>query len=132
MKKEKRDLYVFGYGLAIIILIFVVRHGMKHGMGVFSWIFCGIAAVLTIMTAINVESIKPFYRRWMKVAHFIGTTITATILAVLFYGVFSPVGLVLRLINKDLLDQKIDHKKESYWSKHTQEKFDQERAKQQF
>ncbi|MDD5165806.1 MAG: hypothetical protein PHQ57_00245 [Candidatus Omnitrophica bacterium] len=39
------------------------------------------------------------------------------ILAILFYLVLAPIGLIMRLFRVDLLDRKIDKKKESYWRK---------------
>ena len=40
---------------------------------------------------------------------------TRLILFIIFYLVFTPIGLVMRLFGVDLLDKKIDKNKNSYW-----------------
>lgn len=38
------------------------------------------------------------------------------ILIILFYGILTPIGLVMRFFGKDFLDLKIDNSKKSYWN----------------
>src|SRR3989338_11167236 len=100
MDKEKKNLLVFGYGLAVIIAFFVWRHGAKLGFDLFSWIWLGVAAFLACLTAIDHQRLRPFYAKWMIGAHFIGMIITTVILSLLFYIVFGIAGIVLRIIRK--------------------------------
>ena len=44
-----------------------------------------------------------------------GFFVSRVILFVLFYVVLTPMGLIARLLGKDILDQKIDKSKKSYW-----------------
>lgn len=133
MEKEKKNLLVFGYGLALIISFFVIRHGMKQdGLSPVSVMFLGVAVILFLITSINYELLRPVYIKWMVGAHFIGTIISGLILSVLFYGVFAPAGIILRLLRKDLLDQSLDSQKISYWIKKELKPFNRERYKQQF
>ena len=68
----------------------------------------------------------------MKVAHFIGDTITAILMMIMFYLVFTPIGIFLRLTGKDLLDRKIDKTIQSYWKLREKTPFDKERCTKQF
>lgn len=62
------------------------------------------------------EAAAALYRYWMRFAHLLGWVNTRIILT-LFYGIlFVPLGLILKLLRKDLLDQSF-HDQESYWTK---------------
>lgn len=49
-----------------------------------------------------------FYRVWVKFGEVIGGVISKIIMMILFYGMFTPVAFVLKLLGKDLLNKKID------------------------
>ena len=181
MDKEKKNLYVFGYGFSLIIPFLIIWHawkvpfsfgsliifvscfifllfvatrissikplyniwilgvqiwtlvkGMHSGQ---SWVptaLLGFAIISLLLTVIKVEKIKPLYDIWMPTAHFIGFVLSGIILSVLFYGVFGVVGIILRLLRKDLLDQRISSDSESYWCKRNKEAFNKESYTKQF
>jgi hypothetical protein len=52
----------------------------------------------------------------MVLAFPIGWTISQVVLALLFYGLFAPIGLVFRLIGRDPLHRARQPGKESYWT----------------
>ncbi len=133
MGQEKKQLTVFGYGVAVILFL-VSIHFWRHHDG---WhvahgvLLPGIVAMI-VFTAVNYRSLRSLYKRWMSVAHFIGSVITAVILSLLFYLVFGIVGIILRLLRKDLLDRKIDRTVHSYWVNKDQVAFDPNDYTRQF
>ena len=131
-KKEKKNLLVFGYGLSVLIPLFVLLHGRKHGIGPISTVLLCAAVVILGITVFRLEWLRSFYKYWMKVAHFIGDVISTVVLSLLFYGVFTPMGIVLRLMGKDYLDRKLDATSKSYWTKREQTKFNRKSYHQQF
>ena len=48
---------------------------------------------------------------------------TRLILFIVFYLIFTPLGLVMRLFGADLLERKIDKRKDSYWLKKEKKAF---------
>ncbi len=74
-----------------------------------------ISLIFTIIAFVKPEILTKFYYLWTKLGEFIGTIISKIVLALLFYGVFLPVAIFLRLIGKDLLNKKMDKPQESYW-----------------
>ena len=52
---------------------------------------------------------------WMKVAGGIGWVVTTLILGVIYFGVFTPVSIILRLMGKDFMTRKWGNSCESYW-----------------
>ncbi len=132
MNKDKKDLLVFGYGLGVISALFCTSGYIKHGFHLpqLTLLVCGIFVVF--VTSINPYALKLAYTLWMKVAHCIGFVITTGILSILFFLIFTPIGLLFRVIGKDHLDKKIDQKATSYWRKRPQKAFRQEDYLQQF
>lgn len=53
--------------------------------------------------------------QWMRFGHLLSKIISPFILAVLFYAVFLPVGVILRIIKKDILNLQLKPNAESYW-----------------
>ncbi len=132
MDKQKKNLLVFGYGLALILLFFAVKIYKTHEMQTIVAVLLVSSFVLFLLTLIKVELLLPFYKKWMIVAYFIGTIVTGVILSTLFYVVFALGGIILRLLGKDLLDRKINGKADSYWIKKEQGEFKKEYCTRQF
>jgi hypothetical protein len=76
--------------------------------------------------------LKAFYRAWMGLAAVLGFFTSRLILSVLFYLVVTPIGLTMRLLGKDLLNQRWDRKTSTYWIKREKTPFDKERYEKQF
>ena len=59
-------------------------------------------------------TLQPVYAGWMKFGHLINWINTRLILGILFYGVFLPIGVVMRLFGKDPMHRKLDKTLASY------------------
>jgi len=105
---SKQDLRKFGI---ITGLIFAVLFGL-----LFPWIFDKtipywpwiLAAILVAWALLHPQSLNPVYKIWMKIGHVLGWINTRIILSILFYLVFMPTGMVIRLFRVDLLKRKIE------------------------
>ncbi|MBF0522358.1 MAG: hypothetical protein HQL24_04790 [Candidatus Omnitrophica bacterium] len=132
MNKERKNLLVFGYGLAVILSFIAIRLWIKHGISPIKIILLILAGIFFFISLIKVELIKPFYKKWMVVAETIGNIITHAIFIIIFTFIFSPVGIILRILKKDPLQEKIDIKAKSYWKKKVIHNKDLNRYQQQF
>jgi hypothetical protein len=61
---------------------------------------------------------KPIYLGWVYAVYPIGWVMSHVLLAVVFFGVFAPVGLLMRLISRASLGLKLDRSASTYWSAH--------------
>ncbi len=132
MNKEKKQLLVFGYGMAVILAFFATRIYLHDGL---NWIDISLyfaAGIFLILTLFCQSFLKILYTLWMKLAHTIGGVITTLILSLLFYTIFGLVGVMLRILRKDLLEQKINRQKNSYWLPRPPKAFDKQYYQQQF
>ena len=60
--------------------------------------------------------IRPIYVGWMVLAFPIGWTVSQVMLALMFYGLFTPIGLLFRLLGRDPLHRTRRPGVESYWT----------------
>ena len=60
--------------------------------------------------------IRPVFVAWMVLAFPIGWTVSQLILALIFYGLFTPISLIFRLIGRDPLHRARQPALESYWT----------------
>ena len=54
------------------------------------------------------------YRVWMKFGHFAGWINTRIILGIMFYAIFFPAGMLMRLVAKDPMARKLDNGAKTY------------------
>lgn len=60
------------------------------------------------------QVLKPLYLLWMKIGHALGWFNTRLILGILFFLMFAPVALFMRLIRRDPLMRRLDKAATSY------------------
>ena len=57
---------------------------------------------------------RPFYQLWLSVGHVLGWINTRLILGLVYFVLFVPVGLVMRIIGHDPLARSIKKRAETY------------------
>ena len=130
IKSEKSDLRNFGIIVGIILLVI---------SGFLFWkekesfqIFLAIGIILFLIAIAIPFVLKPVYWIWMIFAIILGWIMTPVILSLLFYVVFTSIGLTLRLFGKQFLELRWDKSKESYWNFRTNEHLQKENYEKQF
>lgn len=73
-----------------------------------------MAAVLGGLALVVPMALQPIYITWMKFGNVMNWINTRIILGVLFYGLFFPIGIILKLLGKDSMHRKFDKKLSSY------------------
>lgn len=74
-----------------------------------------ISLLFFLFSILKPAVLKPPYFIWMKIAYLLSWVNTRIILSVIFYFIFAPVGLVMRLFRADPLDRRIEKNSHSYW-----------------
>ena len=65
-------------------------------------------------------AIKPVYLLWMGASFPIGWTISHILLGVTYFGLFTLVAVIFRLIGRDALARRFDRGAASYWVRRSQ------------
>jgi hypothetical protein len=110
---QRRRLRRFGLtiGCAFVILALLLLW-----RGKVSWpIFAAAGGLSLILAAFLPGLLGPVERVWMKGALLLGWVMTRLILGVIFITLFTPAGLILRLLGKDPLELRFRKEAVSYW-----------------
>ena len=75
----------------------------------------GFLSVLGLGFILAPTTLRPVYAAWLRIAHIMGRTITFLALALAYYLVITPTGLIKRLFGGTPLAVKLDKKTSSYW-----------------
>jgi hypothetical protein len=59
--------------------------------------------------------LRPVFVGWMVLVFPVGWLVSHLVLAFLFYGIFTPLGLFFRLVGRDILSRRFPSNQESYW-----------------
>jgi len=127
---DKRNLRKFGMTMAIVFSIITILILIRHRHSILPTAI--ISVIFFVSALVMPNSLKTIYIIWMKLAFFLSWINTRLILFIIFYLVFTPMGLVIRLFGIDLLDRKIEKKRQSYWKKREKIPFSQLNYERQF
>ena len=92
----------------------------------------GIALLFILLALIAPALLKPVNSVMVVVALTIGWFITRLVLIILFYLVFFPMGVLLKVMGKDNLRRTVDRNTDSYWIARPDEEFDPARCRRLF
>jgi len=111
---DKKGLRQFGLMMAGFIAgIFGLVLPWMWGLAYPLWPWA-TGVVFLVWAVGSPASLRPMYMGWMKVAMVIGGVINHLVLAVVFYVVMLPMGLVMRAMGKDPMARKFDKTMKSY------------------
>ena len=125
-----REVRKFGIMFAAVCLIagaYAIFRGSPH----WPW-FAGGVAFFSLTGLFGNAILRPLYIGWMKFAFVLGWINTRILLGLFYYGVVTPIGVLLRLFGKDLLDQKIDRSAATYWIRREKGTSDPKRCERLF
>jgi hypothetical protein len=120
----------FGLTLGTILALIAVVKGFERSPWGGIW---GVLALLLIGSALLRPSLLSRSNHiWLKLGLLLHRIVNPVIMAVLFYGTFLPIGLLMRLLGKDPLRLKLDKTAASYWLPRADERPQSEAMRQQF
>jgi hypothetical protein len=99
---------------AVLGYLVYVRAGAVPAVGAL-W---GAGLASLTVGAVRPQAMRPLFVGWMLAVWPIGFLVSHCILAVVFYLVVTPIGLVLRLAGRDPLTRRFEPGAGSYWTEH--------------
>ncbi len=96
----------------------------------FPWLFAWklsfipwiISFTLILWAFISPKTLSILYKPWMKLGNILGFINTRIILGAVFFVIFTPVALLLKVMKKDAMKRELKaDKNKSYWEKSTQQ-----------
>ena len=103
----------FGLVFAVVFLMIAARP-ILDGRALRWWAVV-IAATFALLAVLYPSVLTLPNRWWTKFGLLLGKVVSPIALGLLFFGVITPLGAVMRLTGKDPLRLQLDRKTDSYW-----------------
>lgn len=108
---------VFGFVfVAVFIAVGLLPLFSNGGVRVWSLIVSGLFLLVALIAP---AMLAPLNRLWMRFGMLLHKIVSPLVLGIMFFGVITPMGLVMRLMGKDLLRLRADPNASSYWIRRT-------------
>jgi hypothetical protein len=130
-KIDRKELRNFGLSLGVVCLLWAGILWWRGVTAPLPWLL-GAAPVLAIVALTVPIALWPVHKVWMPVARGIARVLTWLLLAIAFYLVFTPYGVIMRLLGRDPLERKLDPGRATYWIRREGGKFDPDRLRKQY
>ena len=115
---SRRDLLVFG-------LLFPVFFGVLGGVTLLvtedleaAQVIWAIAGAITLVFALIAPLRVPIYVGWVTLTFPIGWTVSHLLMLLTYYGLLTPLGLIMRLFGRDPMHRRFDASASSYFVSH--------------
>ena len=77
-----------------------------------------VSLIFLVLGLLNSKILNPFNQIWFKFGVLLGRIISPLIMAIIFFFVVTPIGLIMRTLGKDILNLRYNTKK-TYWIEKT-------------
>jgi hypothetical protein len=105
----------FGVVFSIFFLILCIYPLMNGNATNFNFLILFIITI--IITLFRPRWLYWPNRVWFKFGLFIGNFVSPIVMSMIYFSILTPIGLALKLCGKDLLNERLDKNKSSYWIK---------------
>ena len=103
----------FGIVFAIVFL-FVALFPLTNSEDIRLWAII-ISAIFLLLSFVAPKLLSLPNKLWFKFGLLLGSIIAPVVMALVYIATVIPTGLIMRLLGKDLLKQKLDKQAKSYW-----------------
>jgi len=103
----------FGMLFAGVLALWAAYSWWNRGEG-FPWAF-GLSAVTLAVTLVRPRWLRPANRAWTELAALLNRVTSPLILAIIFYAVFTPAAVAMRLAGRDAMKRRFDPAGKTYW-----------------
>ena len=79
-----------------------------------AYTFLGITLTFFVVTLIKADALFILNRSWMYLGLLLGKIVSPIVLGILFFGLFTPIALLMKLFRRDELRLRID-RKSNHW-----------------
>ena len=73
-----------------------------------------ISIIFLILGMINSKILSPLNLIWFKFGILLGSIVSPIVMGIIFFVIITPIGIIMKILGKDLLNRKYN-KKKSYW-----------------
>lgn len=117
---KRSELRRFGSALALMLMILAALQ-LWRGGHLAVVIAASLGLLFLILALFLPAAVFPVYWSAVRAGRILGWINTKLILAIIYYGMFTPVALVMKLIKRDPLKRGFKFEAETYWIEKAEE-----------
>lgn len=110
---DKKELRNFGLIVGGMFCLIGIWPAVRYGEALRSWALVP-GSLLVLLGLVMPTVLGPIFRLWMKMGHVLGWINTRIILGVLYFGLITPMGMVMRLFGWDSMRRALNQDVETY------------------
>ena len=103
------------FGFVITIVFSAVALFPLLGGRAPRWWSLAAAAAILVTALVKPQWLAPFHRAWFRLGLFLHRIVSPVVMAVIYFAVVTPTGLVMRALGKDPLRLRREPNAVSYW-----------------
>ena len=102
------------FGIVFFIVFLIVGlYPLINSENIIIWSLI-ISLIFLVFGLLNSKILTPLNKLWFKFGILLGKIISPFVMGIIFFLVVTPIGLIMRLLGKDVLNLKYS-KNKSYW-----------------
>lgn len=74
-----------------------------------------LSITFLLLGVFNSKILTPLNKIWMKFGLLLGSIISPIVMGIIFFGIITPTGFILRIFKKDILMLKRNQNSHTYW-----------------
>jgi len=96
-----------------VVFLLIALYPLTYGGEIRIW-SAMTSLTFLVLGLLNSKFLTPLNKLWFRFGIFLGKIISPVIMGIIFFLVVTPIGLIMRLLGKDVLNLKYNENK-SYW-----------------
>ena len=114
MVQDKNKSSNKSFGIVFFVVFFLISiYPLMNSNDIRLWSL-SISLLFLILGLMNSKILSPLNRIWFKFGIILGKIISPIVMGVIFFLIVTPIGLIMRMLKKDILNLKFNNK-ETYW-----------------
>ena len=98
-----------------VVFVIISLYPLSKGNHINYWTLI-ISLIFLVLGLLNSNILNPLNKIWFRFGLYLGKIVSPVVMAIIFFLIITPIGILLKLFKKDVLNLKIN-KKKSYWIK---------------
>jgi len=115
-RKELRSFGKIALGASVIICLLL--YTFKSTPAPWLLLIFAAGSIIFLASLISLKLTRMIYLGLVLATMPIGLVVSVLMMAMFYFLLLTPLGLVFRLIGRDTLERKFKSKRQSYWQKH--------------
>jgi len=120
----------FGFFFTAVFAV-VGAYFLNEGSSDAAYLFFGLAAIFLLVTVVKADLLLPLNKLWMRFGLLLGMIVSPIVLGIIFFGMFTPISLLMRLFGRDELRLKLANRA-SHWKERNIDNTQNDAFKHQF